>query len=60
MSTKIVEYGLIVVGVLAAFVPVIIGAVAEHRHHHLRSQRRAVQVLTREVHELRAQLEVAA
>jgi len=60
MATMILTYGLIITGAFAALVPVVLGAVAEHRHHVAKAEKAQLVALTRELEQARAQLEMAA
>ena len=60
MATIIRTYGLIITGAFAALVPVVVGAVAEHRHHVAKAQKAHLAALTKELERVRTQLEMVA
>ena len=60
MATMFLTYGLIITGAFAALVPVVLGAVAEHRHHVAKAEKAQLAALSQELERVRAQLEMAA
>ena len=60
MATTILTYGLIISGAFAALIPVVAGAVAEHRHHVAKADKAQLASLTQELARARAELELAA
>lgn len=60
MTATILTYGLIIAGAFAALVPVIAGAIAEHRHHLAKAEKAQLAALTDELAQVRAQLEMVA
>ena len=60
MATMTFTYGLIITAAFAAVVPVVAGAVAEHRHHVARAEKIQIETLTQELARVRSQREMAA